>query len=102
LAAVERNGLMIVGATPWSVELARSLRELGVHVLISESSWRRLRPVRLDGVEYFYGEILSNVAEARLDLSEIGYLLAATDNDAYNALVCTRFVPVFGRDHVYQ
>lgn len=102
LAAVERHGLMIVGATPWSVELARALKELGVHVLISESSWRRLRSARLGGIDYFYGEILSNVAEAQLDLSEIGYLLAATDNDAYNTLVCTRFVPVFGRDHVYQ
>ena len=32
----------------------------------------------------------------------MGYLLAATDNDAYNALVCSSFVHHFGRDRVYQ
>ena len=32
----------------------------------------------------------------------MGYILAATDNDAYNALVCTRFVNEFERKHVFQ
>jgi hypothetical protein len=32
----------------------------------------------------------------------MGYLLAATDNDAYNALVCTRFGNEFGRSRVFQ
>ena len=37
-----------------------------------------------------------------LDLNEINHLLAATANDAYNALVCTRFAPEFGRNQVFQ
>lgn len=41
-------------------------------------------------------------ASIALDLSEIGVLLAATDNDAYNALVCLHFSAEFGRDWVYQ
>lgn len=102
LAAQERYGLLVVGATPWSLELARTLKGLGVQVLVSDSSWHRLRDARLSGIPYFYGEILSELAEARLDLSDTGYLLAATDNDAYNTLVCSRFVAVFGREHVFQ
>ena len=32
----------------------------------------------------------------------MGYVLAATDNDAYNALVCTRFSSEFNRNAVFQ
>ncbi|HEX5513030.1 MAG TPA: sodium:proton antiporter [Gammaproteobacteria bacterium] len=102
LAAAERRGLLIVGATPWSLELAKTLRELGIQVLMVDSSWHRLRGARLEGIDFFYGEILSEATEARLELSDIGYLLAATDNDAYNTLVCSNFVSLFGRDHVFQ
>lgn len=102
LAAAERRGLLIVGATPWSIELARTLQSLDVSVLIVDSNWQQLREARLGGMPYFYGEILSERTEAQLELSEIGYLLAATDNDAYNTLVCSRFIAVFGREHVFQ
>jgi len=102
LASRDRHGLMIVGASPWSVEFARVLREQGVYVIVCDQSWHRLRPVRLAGIPYFYGEILSETAEEHLDLADIGYLLAATDNDAYNALVCSRFVRDLGREHVFQ
>ncbi|HKJ95183.1 MAG TPA: sodium:proton antiporter, partial [Gammaproteobacteria bacterium] len=102
LASRDRRGLLIVGASPWSVELARTLRELGVYVIVCDQSWHRLRPLRLAGLPYFYGEVLSESAEQRLDLADIGYLLAATDNDAYNALVCSRFIRELGREYVFQ
>lgn len=102
LASRDRHGLMLVGASPWSVALASRLRELGVYVIICDQSWHRLRPVRLAGIPYFYGEVLSETAEQELDLSDIGYLIAATDNDAYNALVCSRYVRDLGREYVFQ
>lgn len=102
LASRDRHGLMIVGASPWSVELARVLRDQGVYVIVCDQSWHRLRPVRMAGVPYFHGEVLSETAEQNLDLADIGYLVAATDNDAYNALVCSRFIRDLGREHVFQ
>ena len=35
-------------------------------------------------------------------MNQVGSLLAATDNDAYNALVCTTFASELGRQNVYQ
>jgi NhaP-type Na+/H+ or K+/H+ antiporter len=102
LAAAGRGGVMIVGANPWSLELARTLRDLNIHVLVADASWHRLRPARLSGLNYFYGEVLSEIAEERLELGEIGYLLAVTDNDAYNALVCSHFLSALGRERVFQ
>jgi hypothetical protein len=71
-------------------------------VTLAETSWNRLRPARNAGIAIQAGEILSELGQQRLDLAGIGYLLAVTDNDAYNALVCTRFAPELGRDRVFQ
>ncbi|MBW6526734.1 cation:proton antiporter [Sphingomonas sp. RHCKR7] len=99
--ATER-GLLIVGATPWSNALAAQLRQLEVPVTICDTSWQRLAPARRGGVDTYHGEILAEATEDRLDLSRFQVLVATTDNEAYNALVCNEFAPELGRDNVYQ
>lgn len=102
LASKSSNGLIIVGASPWSIDLARTLHQLDVSVIVVDASWHRLRPARLAGVNSYFGQVMSESAEQILDLSSMGYVLAATDNDAYNALVCTRFSNEFNRNAVFQ
>jgi NhaP-type Na+/H+ or K+/H+ antiporter len=103
LAAQRSNGLLIVGASPWSVELAHTLQDLKVPTILSDTSWNHLHGARMAGVrQTHHGEILSERSEETLELNEISQLLAATANDAYNALVCTRFAPEIGRNQVYQ
>jgi len=102
LAASDKQTLLIVGGSPWSIELAKKLKNLEVEVLLADSSWHSLRPARLAGVSVFYGEILSDFAEATVEISHIDVVLAATSNDAYNALVCTALAPEIGRKSVYQ
>ena len=102
LAAPDKQSLLIVGGSPWSIELAKKLKNLEVEVLVADSSWHSLRAARLAGVPIFYGEILSDFAEATVEISHIDVVLAATSNDAYNALVCTALAPEIGRKSVYQ
>ncbi|HET7923087.1 MAG TPA: sodium:proton antiporter, partial [Gammaproteobacteria bacterium] len=102
LAAGARNRLLIVGASPWSTAFAHALSDSGASVLLVDNSWHRLRAARLAGVPVYYGEILSESAEESLELYDVGLLLAATSNDAYNALVCTAFAPQIGRGQVFQ
>jgi hypothetical protein len=102
LASPTRDSVLIVGASPWSVELGRVLQGLDVKVLVADSSWHKLRPARLAGLKVFYGEILSEFADESVELGHVGAVLAATDNDAYNALVCTALAPDIGRDRVFQ
>ncbi len=102
LAARQRNGVLLVGASPWTTDLARALKELEVPVLVVDSSWHNLRQARLAGLPVFYGEILSDFADESVETAHIGTLLAATSNDAYNALVCTALAPELGRQNVYQ
>src|SRR3546814_5259807 len=70
--------------------------------MVSDSSWERLSAARQQGIPSFHGEILAEATEYRLDLSQFQVLAATTDNEAYNALVCSEFAPSIGRDAVYQ
>ncbi len=96
------EGVMIVGANPWSLGLAKALKDMDIPVLVADTNWRRLRGARLEGLSVFYGEVLSENADHRLDHSAFAHLIAATPNDAYNSLVCVEFAPELGRHRVFQ
>ena len=78
------------------------MKEINIPVLLVDSSWHRLRPALLAGLPIYFGQLVSESADETFDVSSMGYIFAATDNDAYNALVCTRFANEFERKHVFQ
>ena len=102
LASKDRPGVLIVGASPWSIALAVKLKELKIPVKVADTSYRRLRPARLADVPCYYGEILSEVTEHHIDLNRFVYLLAVGGNEAHNALVATNLAPELGRASIYQ
>ncbi|MEM9494472.1 MAG: sodium:proton antiporter [Pseudomonadota bacterium] len=102
LASKERPGVLIVGASPWSVALAAKLVDMKIPVTVADASWRRLKPARLANVPTYYGEILSEVTEHHIDLNRFGYLLAVGGNEAHNALVSTDLAPELGRAKIFQ
>lgn len=97
-----RPGLLLVGSTPWTIALAKEMQALKTPVLVVDSSWQRLSAARREGLPFYHGEILNEATEHNLDLTPFQVLVAATDNEAYNALVCNEFAPEIGRDSVYQ
>ncbi|MXO86721.1 sodium:proton antiporter [Altererythrobacter aurantiacus] len=97
-----RPGLLIVGSTPFSIDLAEKMQALKTPVMIVDASWQRLAAARRKGLPFYHGEILNEATEHNLDLSPYHVLVAATDNEAYNALVCNEFAYEIGRDSVYQ
>ena len=98
----DRPGLLIVGATRWTTALARQMDGLQVPVVVADTSWERLAPIRASGLRTYYGEILNEATEGDLELSTFQALIAATENEAYNTLVCNEFAHAIGRDAVYQ
>jgi NhaP-type Na+/H+ or K+/H+ antiporter len=102
LAAEEENGLLIIGASPWTQALALALKKLDVDVVVVDGSYQRLKPIRMDGITVYYGEILSEHAEHELEDEHLSYLLCATDNHYYNALVCKAQGHEFGHHRTFQ
>ncbi|GAA4642016.1 sodium:proton antiporter [Pontixanthobacter gangjinensis] len=97
-----RPGLIIVGSTPWTNALAVQMKELDTPVMMVDPSWQRLGLARKNGLPVYHGEILNEATEHNLDLTPFQVLVAATENEAYNALVCNEFAHEIGRDSVYQ
>lgn len=97
-----KPGVLIVGSNQFSVGLAKSLQALGLPVLIADASWDNLRIARRKGLDFYHGDILSEQTEYNLDTIPYDYLIAATDSYSYNALVCTAFMPEYGRTNVFK
>ncbi len=102
LKSAEKPGLLIAGGPRWAIDLARKLRDMDVPVMIADPNWNHIAEARLSEVPVFYGDILSEEAHHSIDPKRFSTLIAVTDNDAYNSLVCTDFAPELGRSHVYQ
>ncbi|MCT2535249.1 sodium:proton antiporter [Aquibacillus koreensis] len=102
LSSEGQPGVLIVGSNTFSVELAKIFQELDIPTLLTDSSWGKLSKVRRDGLPFHHGEILSEQTEYRLDMTPYDYLISVTEYDSYNALVCTTFVPAFGRKDVFR
>lgn len=102
LKGSNRPGVLIVGSTPWTISLALMMQELKAPVMVVDSSWQRLALARQKGLPFYHGEILNEATEHNLDLTPYSVLVAATENEAYNALVCNEFAYEIGRDMVFQ
>jgi len=98
----ERDGLLIVGGSRWSAALAQMLKSLDTPVLVADRNPAKLRLARGAGTPVYAGEILSEMVAGRIEKSRYSALLAASDNDAYNSLVCTDFGPEMGRSNVFE
>ncbi|MDD8024337.1 MAG: sodium:proton antiporter [Paracoccaceae bacterium] len=102
LAGTEAPGLLIVGGSRFTTQLAETLVKAEVPVLITDPNHAHLIRPRAAGLRTFYGDVLGEAAEDSLELLSFGTVLAATDNDAYNTLVATDLAPELGRDAVWQ
>ncbi|MEL6966382.1 MAG: sodium:proton antiporter [Pseudomonadota bacterium] len=102
LKSAEKPGVLIVGGSQWSNALAVTIKDLGLPVMIADSNWNHIRKTRQIGVPVYFGEVLSDAAHHDIALNGYGHVIAATDDDAYNTLVCTEFGPEFGRTNVFQ
>ncbi|HLR62497.1 MAG TPA: sodium:proton antiporter [Lentibacillus sp.] len=97
-----RPGTLIVGSNNFTVNLARSLQKAKAPVIIVDSSWERLRRAREAAIPFYHGEMLSEQTEYRLDTIPYEYMIAASEYNSYNALVCTTFMPEYGRTNVFK
>ena len=95
-------GLLIVGGSRFTTALGEAMKSAKVETLITDPNHAHLIRARTTGLNTWYGDILSDAAEDRIELISYGTLLAATDNDAYNTLVATDLAPEMGREAVWQ
>lgn len=94
------NGVLLVGANSWTIAFAEFVKEQGSDVLIADESKFALRRARRADLPVYQGDILDEAHDDELDMGQYQQLIAATDNDSYNALVCSELAPEIGHARV--
>lgn len=102
LSSTDKPGVLLVGGSTFTAKIGKSIQSFDIPVLVADESWQRLSAARQAGLPVYHGEILSESTEYHLELTPYEYMVAATDDEAYNALVCSTFVPEMGRENLYQ
>ena len=102
LAADHARGIIIVGITPWSLPFANTLYKNGINVLLVDREHPHIQLPRQSSLKTYIGDILSEYHLRNVDVVNYQNVVACTNNDSYNALVCTMFADIYGRQNTFQ
>lgn len=102
VADPDPQGFLILGAHPVARAIGTILKEQGLIVTLADTNWANVTAARTEGLNAYFGSLLSDRSDDELRLSGIGRLLALTSNDEANALTAVKFARVFGSQNVYQ
>lgn len=102
LSHPDPQGVLILGAHDWARRIANALKAKGYRVLLVDTNRADVSDARMDGLQAFCGNILSDYFLHDIDLGGIGRLIALTSNDEINSLAALHFDDIFGRSEVYQ
>ena len=96
------QAILIVGSNPWSIALGKFIHSLDIDVTMADTSKFALRQARRHELETYHGDILEEAQNDNIELGAYQHLIAATDNDSYNQLICADLGPEMGYDQISQ
>ena len=102
VAEPDPKGFLVVGGNPVARAIAIALQKHGFRVLLADTSWSNVRAAMMEGLPAFFGKVVSEHADRRLDLVGIGQLLALSSVQEENALAVMRYRTEFGVSNVYS
>lgn len=96
------QGMLIAGAGAPARAFATAIKALGFRVVLVDTNRANISAAQMEGLAAYYGSIVGEGIEDKLDLDGIGHLLAMTPNDEVNVLAVRHFVRRFSRANVFQ
>jgi hypothetical protein len=96
------KGILIVGANPLAQIIAKTLNKEGYRCLLVDSSWNKISQARIDGLETYFGDPVSEHADRHLDLVGIGKMIALSPRGPLNVLACMHYRMEFGYKSVFS
>ena len=98
------EGWLIVGAHPLGRKVAQFLKNAcKVPVTLVDTNRAAVDEARAEGLSAFEADARDvESIEPRAELQGVGNLLAITDNEDLNELLCARWRDAFGRDYLYR
>ncbi len=102
VAQPDPQGILFAGANRIARSLATHLHQLGFRVALVDTNWGTIANCRKEGMNAYYGNVLSEEMLAELQLDGIGSIFAMTANDEVNYLALLHFSDLFDSSHRYQ
>jgi NhaP-type Na+/H+ or K+/H+ antiporter len=102
LASKNPRGILFAGANTWTRLIAKALHDDGHDVLMLDTNFSNVSAASMAGIPAKRLNILSEYVEEELDLTGIGQLVAATNNDEVNSLAAKEFNHIFGSAEIWQ
>ncbi len=91
-------GFLILGANPVARMIAKVLNTHDVPVVLADTNWDNVRQARMENLQVYFGNPVSEHAANQLDLTGIGNLLVISPYKQMNSLATYHFLDWFG-DH---
>ena len=96
------SGYLIIGGGRVGRMIAQTLAANGVRVVIADSDWDHISQARMDGIETYFGNPISDHADRYLDLSGIGNLISLSGRANFDVLAAMHYRREFGSEHLYE
>lgn len=96
------TGLLIIGAGNVARAIGKELQTHGFKVVLTDSTWENISLARMDGLETYYGNPISEHADRNLNLLGLGKVLAISGRSNLDTLACLKFKSEFGVKNVYE
>ncbi|MFS1511524.1 cation:proton antiporter [Chengkuizengella sp. SCS-71B] len=99
LANKHSPGILLAGASKFSIELALFFRKIGISTIIVDRVYDNIIEAKKRNIDTYHGEILSKNTQFNIDMNSYDYILAVTDTVPYNALIHNMYLPIFGHQN---
>ncbi|SDW93621.1 cation:proton antiporter [Marinobacter mobilis] len=95
-------GYLILGANQVARQIALALRKYDVPVTLTDTNWENVRLARMDNLQTYFGNPVSEHATTHLDFTGLGNLLVISPYKQLNTLATYHFLDWFGKNHVFS
>jgi len=102
LSQSNSQGIIIVGARSWALEIAKVIQGKGFKVAMIDTNRSNITKARMSHIPAYYGSVISEGIMDKIHFDGIGKLLALTSNDEANSLAFLHFKELFNREDLYQ
>ncbi len=102
VAQSDPQGVLMVGAHGWALEIAKAIKENGFKVGVIDTNRQDIQQANIAGITAYNGSVLSKQIRDSVDMNGVGKLIALTSNDEANSLAVLHFSELCEREQLYQ
>lgn len=96
------NGILIIGASKVSRLIGSYLEENNRHVVLIDSNQKNIERAKKMGLEAMTADIYSETLTDDIELNDVGYLMALTENTDINKYAIDKFKKQFGENGSFR